>query len=176
MQVLQFGTDVDHERSLLWLARGRLGRVVLSQLALSEQVEHCHAYQQAVRDLIQNHRMLAVSHFGSQLNAAIDGAGREDQHVLFGFADAITVHTEEVRVLADGWEVRAALSFELDAQQVNDVGFREDFVEAVGNLDAQLGHVRRDQRRWSADDDARTKFFESPDVRSRDAAMQDVTD
>lgn len=62
-----------------------------------QQVQAGHADHEAVGDLIEDDRMRTVGDFGSDLDAAIDWAGGENQHVRFGSTDAVAVHAEEVR-------------------------------------------------------------------------------
>ena len=144
--------------------------------AIVQQVQAGHADDEAVGDLIEDDGMWAVGDFGSDLDTAVDWAGGEDQDVGFCSADAVAVHAEEVRVLADRREERGSLPLELNPQQVDAIALAENLIEVVRDFDTQPFDVCRDQRRWSADDDSRAEFFQSPDVRSSDSTVQDVAD
>ena len=71
---------------------------------------------------------------------------------------------------------RVDLPLELDAQQVEHVAARQDLVQIVGHLDAQLFPALRDQRRRTADDHVRPQLLQAPDVRAGGAAVGDVAD
>ena len=144
--------------------------------AIVQQVQAGHADDEAVGDLIEDDGMWAVGDFGGDLDAAIDRARGEDQDVGFCSADAVAVHAEEVRVLADRREERGALPLELNPQQVDAIALAENLIEVVRDFDAQPFNVRGDECRRAADDDSCSEFLQAPNVRAGDAAMQDVAD
>src|SRR5690606_28032414 len=70
----------------------------------------------------------------------------------------------------------APLPLELDSQEVDAVAARQDRVEAVGDFDSQPLNLRREQRRRPTDDHMRAELRQSPDVRSRHAAVRNIAD
>src|SRR5258706_4057237 len=66
---------------LLGLRRMRFGDRLVGRLVPGEQVEHGHADRDAVRDLFQDHRVLAVGDVLRDLHAAVHRAGVHDRDV-----------------------------------------------------------------------------------------------
>ena len=71
------------------------------------------------------------------------GPGASSRMSGLALLQPFRAHAEQPGVFGNRWEQPAALPFELDAQHVDDVAARQDVVELVRHLDAQL-------RRWSA--------------------------
>src|SRR5439155_13458705 len=95
-----------------------LGVLFHGRRLTAQQIQHRHAHGQAVRDLLENRGVGAVGHFGSNLDAAVDRAGRQQKDVRLGSLEPVTVHAEEVSVFVNRGEETAALPLELDAQHV----------------------------------------------------------
>lgn len=141
-----------------------------------KQVEAGHADNQPVTDLPENDRVRAIGYIGSDFYTTVDWSGSQNQYIFFGFIDALFIHAEQVGVFANRREVMSALAFELNPQQVQAVGAIDHVVQAVGDLDAELLNIVGDQCSGAADDDVGPQFLQSPDIRPRDPAVEDITD
>ena len=64
----------------------------------------------------------------------------------------------------------------LNAQQIDHVGCRQDFIDPMRNGDAELLEIARHQRAGTDQRDARAEFREAKNIRARDAAEQNVAD
>src|SRR5687768_12713402 len=62
--------------------------------ATRQQIKNRHPYRDAVGDLVENHRRLAVGDFRRNLDAAIDRSGMHDDRVGLGPLDARLRHAE----------------------------------------------------------------------------------
>ena len=89
---------------------------------------------------------------------------------------ALFVDLVEKPVLANRREEVALLALELDAQEVDDVGLADGFLEVVADAHAVLLEAAGDQRAGAADGDFGAEFGEGPDVGSGDAAVDDVAE
>ena len=116
----------------------------------------------------------AVGDGGVDLDAAVDRAGMHDEGVPLDVAERFRVDSEEPGVFAEAGEIAALLAFELDAEQVDDVGVGEGVLEVVADADADLLEFARDERGRSGEGDVRAELDEAPDVAARDAAVEDV--
>ena len=74
------------------------------------------------------------------------------------------MYAEEAGVFAEAGEVAALLAFELDAEQVDDVGFGEGVLEVVADADADLLEFARDERGGSGERDVRAELDELNDT------------
>ena len=120
--------------------------------------------------------MRTVGHFGGDLDAAVDGAGGQEQEIGLGFGQTGAVHAKEVSVFVDAWEQAVPLPFELDAEHVDDIAARQHFIERMGNLDAQFGDGLRNKGRGAAHDHLRPELGQAVDVAACHPAMGDVAD
>ena len=68
--------------------------------AAQQQVEDRHAHRHAVRDLVEDHGVGTVRHLARDLDAAVHGAGMQDQHVLLRAPHALLGEAEAHVVLA----------------------------------------------------------------------------
>ncbi len=68
------------------------------------------------------------------------------------------------------------LSFELNAQQIQHIASRQDFVQVMRDFESKFGPTLADKRWRPADDDVSAQFAKSPNIRSRGATMRDVAD
>src|SRR5437667_12411780 len=62
----------------------------------------------------------------------------------------------------------------LNPKQIHHVGSRQDFVDVVRNRDTHPFKLTRHQRTRSDQSYARAKFEQTKDIRTRDAAKEDV--
>ncbi|KKK88570.1 hypothetical protein LCGC14_2741810, partial [marine sediment metagenome] len=129
-----------------------LGGQIAFRFAAEDQPQHGHPHGQAVGYLFQDRRMSSVGHVGGHLHAAVDRARGEDQDVVFCLGQPLPIHGVQMGILADRGERPGKLPLELDPQQVQHVDPRQDLVEAVGILHADLRPTGRNQRRRAADD------------------------
>src|SRR6478735_1296311 len=81
-----------------------------------QKVEHRHPDGHAVGDLLENHRVRAVGHFGGDLDTAVHRSRMHDDDVGLGTAHARLGHPEQVEVLAQRRKEGALHPFLLDAQ------------------------------------------------------------
>src|SRR6187402_2117068 len=65
-----------------------------------EQVHHRHPDRHAVGHLVEDHRVGAVGHLGSDLDAPVHWTGMHDYHVRFREAQPRLGHPEHLKVLA----------------------------------------------------------------------------
>src|SRR5207253_664839 len=78
------------------------------------------------------------------------------------------------KVLLDRREQPAALSLELDAQDIDHVAVRQDVVEPVSDFDAQAADLLGNERGRAANDDASAELDQTVDIASGHTAMGDV--
>jgi hypothetical protein len=154
-----------------------LGRAdFLGAFAAVDEEEDGHADGEAVGDLFQYEGAAAVGDVAVDLNAAVDGAGVHDESVGFGEGEALAVEAVEADVFVEAGEHGLALAFVLDAQEVDDVGVGEGFLDLVGDAATHLFEDARDEGGGTAQGDAGAEFEEGPDVRAGDAAVEDVAE
>lgn len=100
-------------------------------LGAVDKVQGCHADCQPVGHLFENDGLVAIGDVTIDLDAAVDGAGVHDQDVGFGGGEAGVVDAEERGVFAQAWEHGLALALVLDAEEIQDIGVADGFVEVV---------------------------------------------
>ena len=153
-----------------------LGGDFLGAFAAVDEEEDGHADGEAVGDLVQNQRALAIGDFAVDFYAAIDGAGVHDERVGFGFLEARFVEAKERGVFVDARKHRLALALVLDAQEMDDVGVTNRFFHVVGDAATHLLKHARHQSCRAAERDLGAEFRERPNIRARDTAVEDVAE
>ena len=81
--------------------------------------------------MFEDDGLRAVGDCGVDLDAAVDGARVHDERIAFDVSERFRVDAEEAGILAEAGEVSSLLAFELDAEQVDDVGVGEGVLEVV---------------------------------------------
>src|ERR1700681_672632 len=65
-----------------------------------QQIEHRHAHRDAVRDLLEDHRVGTVGQLARNLHSTVHRAGMHDDDVVFGGLEALGSEAEKLEVLA----------------------------------------------------------------------------
>src|SRR5439155_11878793 len=157
--------------------RGRgLGGGLARGLVPGEQIEHRHAYRDAVRHLFQDHRMLPVRDVLGDLDPAVHRSGVHHHDVRLRPLEPLARHAVDARVLAKRGIEGAPLPLELDAEDIHDVRPLDRLLHAPRHRHSKTLHLGGHHRRRPGDRDARPELREPPDVRPRHAAVHDVPD
>ena len=85
------------------------------------EIQNRHSNGDAVFDLVEDERAGAVGDVGRDLDAAVHGAGVEDDGVLFGQVEAVVRETIVDRIFAKRREVGRILPLALYSEDHDDV-------------------------------------------------------
>lgn len=120
--------------------------------------------------------MRTIGHISRNFDAAIDGAGRENEDLVLGGGKSLAVHGVEQCVLVDRGERPRGLSLELNPQEVQHIAAGQDRVEIVMDFDpeAQLLPTSADERAWATEQNLGTEFGQAPDVAPRGPTVSDI--
>ena len=81
---------------------------------------------------------MAVGHIAVDFHTTVDRAGVHNEAGRLELGSAGFGEAEEGDIFAKAWEVFLALSLVLDAEEINDIDIFQDFIEAVGDTDAEF--------------------------------------
>lgn len=95
-----------------------------SLTVFTEQEQERHAHRDAVEHLFVDFAVLRINDVGSELHAAVDGAGVHHNTVLIRQFEVFFAHAVILRVFGQGREQPAVHAFELNAQPHDDVRAR----------------------------------------------------
>ncbi len=142
-----------------------------------EEIKDCHTHGDAVGDLFEHSGLRAVGDFRRDFDAAIDGAGMQDQRVGLGKSHAFGVELVEKDVVALR-EGRLVEAFSLHAQNDDDVGVFERFFNAIDATDGSAGsdlfEFAGNPHGGAAESEAATEFAKQMNVGAGDAGVSDV--
>ena len=158
------------------LSSQNLCRDFLRAFAAVHEEKNGHAHGETVGDLFQNDGAPAIGNFAVNFHAAIDRTRMHDQRIGFGFFQALFVQAKQTRVFAQTGKHALALPFVLDAQQIDDIGIGDRFIDVVGDAAAHLLEDFRDEGGWAAQRDVGTEFRQRPDIGTGDATVEDVAE
>ena len=119
---------------------------------------------------------MSIGDVAVDFHSAVDWAGVHDEAGWLELCGAGFGEAEERDVFAEAGEVFLALALVLDPQEVHDIHFGEDIVEAVSDADAEFFKAFRDQRGRAYECHFGAEFEEAENVGAGDAAEEDVTD
>ncbi|MFM1944055.1 MAG: hypothetical protein RI897_3037, partial [Verrucomicrobiota bacterium] len=155
---------------------GGLGGHFEGAFASIDEEQHGHADGEAVGDLFENYRAVAIGELAVDLDASVDGAGMHDDGVGFGAFEPFFIQAEQAGVFADAGEHGFALAFVLDAEEVDDIGAFDCVVDVVADAAAEAFEESGDQSAGACESDFGTEFGEAPDIGAGDAAVEDIAE
>ena len=138
--------------------------------------ENRHADGEAIGDLLEDDGAFGIGDVAIDLDTAIDGAGMHDQDVGLGEREARLIEAEKSGVLADAGKHGMALTLVLDAQEIDDIGVGNRFLDIVGHFAAHLLEGSRDESGRSAKSDIGTELPQRPNVGAGDTAIKNVAE
>src|SRR5712675_2657561 len=148
-----------------------------SQLRLpaGEQVQHGHSNRHPVGHLFENHAMWPVSDIGIDFDAAIHWTGVQNQNVARRAIEPLARDSEDAVVFARGRYVSRRHPLELEPQDVQRLSPFDGLFDPVEDSHAELIDRVREQRPRSAHSHLGPELGQTPDIRPRDARMENVT-
>src|SRR5260370_8326640 len=134
----------------------------------------------AVRDLLQDARLGAISSLRRNFDAAIHRTGMEDDCIRLGATEAFGVELVKEHVIRGG-KGRLVETLGLDAENEDDVRALKSFLDAEDAANRSAGRtdfleLARDPHRGTAECEAAAKFAEEVDIGASDAAVLDVAE
>src|SRR5688572_7439282 len=115
-----------------------------------QEVQNRHPNGDAVRDLLENHRIRTVCHLGVDFDSAVHRSRMHDDGVVLRAPHALARHAEDRKVLAQRGKERALHAFELYTQQHDHVGTLDGLVHRRRARDPFALDPRGHQRRRPA--------------------------
>src|SRR5882672_4206844 len=143
-------------------------------VAPREEIEDGHPDGDAVRDLLQDDRVLPVGDILGDLDAAVHGTWVHHGDVGLRAAEPLARHAVDPRVFAKRGIEASALSLQLNPEDVDHVGSLDRLLDALRDADPEALDLRRHHRGRPRDGDLGAELRQPPDVRARDAAVHDV--
>src|SRR5579883_570731 len=147
-----------------------------------EQVEQGHPNGHAVRDLLFDDRLITSRHVRCDLDPLVHRAGMHHQRTGTRTEHPFPVDLVQLHVFAQAGEKSAILALALDAQGHDDISPLDAAVEVMANLDRRqacsvpIGPKVRHQCWRTTQDNPGSHPRKTPDVGTRDPAVQDVAD
>src|SRR5690349_14870395 len=158
----------------------RCGDVAFFRGPRGEQEKQRHSNGNAIGDLLEDAGLRSIGDFGSDLHATIHGTGVKNDGVGPGMAESFGVELIEKNIVPGG-KCGLVEAFGLDAEDENDIGIFESFLDAEDAANGGTGRadafkLARDPHRGAAEREAATEFCEQVNVGASDAAMRDVAE
>src|SRR5208337_2153328 len=146
--------------------------------AYHQQVENGHAHRHTIGYLFEYGGARPVGHFRGNFDAAIDGAGMQDERVLFGQAHAFGVELVEQNVVVLR-ERRLVQTLGLHTQDDNHVRVFQRFFDAINAADGRsrrpdLLQFARNPHGGSAEREAAAELSEQMNVGTGHARVGDI--